>query len=257
MKTSLAWLIAAVTLVGCANQAESPANANNAPAPEPANNAPVPEPVNSTETGSNAEVAPTPDAETVTNLPSELNHDGLRYSGLNANKVLSYKVSQKGMPDNFGELKVTRTEVKDGKLKIERQRTGLAQLGNDSVEVRKDGVYVVKMANVDLSTATLELPADLSVGTTWSDTSEIEVNGVQMKNKATYKVVGDKSVKVPGGTFTCREITASGTISINGAVNPLKVNAFYAKDVGLIRMQLDTKSNGQDVSFDMVLNKAP
>lgn len=255
MKSNFLWLSALVLVVGCANQGAEPVTAaNNASSGEQAaNNAPVPEP----EASESTEAATTADAETVKTLPADLEHDGMHYSGLNANRVLSYKISQKGMPDQFGELKITRTALKDGKLAIVRQRPGLAQLGDDEVEVRKEGVFVTKMSAGSLENPTLELPADLSIGSTWSDTSEIEVNGTQMHNKATYKVVGDKSVTVPGGTFLCREISATGTITMSGAVNPLTVNAFYAKDVGLIRMQLTTKANGETVSFDMVLNKAP
>lgn len=189
-------------------------------------------------------------------MPANLKHEGFEYSGLGSGQPLTYTVKRTGFPDGEGTMTTQFLGIKDGKAGFARKREGdVASLGDDTVGVSADGVYVESMTSGSLGKPTLELPKDLAVGKTWSDKVEIEVGGQKVTQSANYKVAKEEAVKTGIGTVNAKLITVDGTITNGDTKSPLNAKFWYAKDVGLVKMTMSVKAGDVSQEFSLELKK--
>lgn len=239
MKPGIIWTLAALSafaLIGCnppADKGEAKAGEKGTTAPETAKAEPV-------------------------KLEGALNHDGFAYSGLADSSELTYTVvlAEGGTPTPGTQM--SKVGTKDAnKAQFTVSRTGaLAQLGEETQEVRPDGVWLVKMAPNTLKKETMALPADLSVGKTWKTTMEVEQVGEPVRIESTNKVERTEKITTTGGEFDTLLVTSSATVTMDGKTGTLNTREWRAKGVGTVRLKIEGKDpSGQAVSMSVELAK--
>ncbi len=230
--------LAAIFVAGC-NQPPKP----EAPAAQPD------KPTAATDT------AKAPD---VSEVGADFKTDAYNFYGLDCTKTLTYKLTETPKaPDKTGSQKVVYKGMKDGNPTFDIVRDGdLATLiGDDSVVVKKDGVYSTTAGAYSIDPPMLALPAKLVVGATWPSKQDVKsADGKPIKFDMTNKVLRQEKFKSAVGEFDCFVIETSGNIVNGDKKTPVNGTSWYAKDYGAVKMTLKTKDkNGVDVNFNIEL----
>jgi hypothetical protein len=235
LRTASALLLAILMLAGCQNAGEG---SNTAGGP------------GVTATGDSAPKEPAWTSE----VPEELKHDAYRYYGLtNPEPIYMEAVYPEG-PTRSGTQVTKFVEMKDGHAVFTIERTDdLAALGNQTVSVEKDGIYVTQadVAKVDHD---LEMPSDLSAGKTWKNHLE-STGGQDFVVDSTFKVEGPEKVTTGVGEREALLITSTGTGTLAGKKVTMSSRNWYTKDVGQVKAEItivDADGNKQTVTIQEV-----
>lgn len=186
-------------------------------------------------------------------VPAELKHAAFEYYGLDRKETLTVKSTGRPVGDGEGTQAVEFVEMKDGNAVYLITQTGiLADLPSQEIVVRKDGVYTTKIAGNALKEPSLELPADLSIGKSWTSKGEFTLSeSVTVKQDVNYKVVKIEKVKVPLGEYEALVLNASGSLTAQGQTNKISLKMWLAKGVGLIKSETETTQGGKPVKVVM------
>jgi hypothetical protein len=207
------------------------------------------EPTTTTTTGG-ATTGTTTGEEAVT-LPDSLKNSAYDYKGLGNDSLRTYTATFPKQPTEDGTETVRLEKVEDGKATFIIERTGaLSSLGTETVELSTKGVTTVA-ASSGVVTPMLELPADLHVGSSWTDKFESTQAGTTVKATVNLKAVREEKLKVPAGEFDCIVIenvmdatVTGGTADVNGTAKTT-ITAYYAKGIGIVKLVGKTvRSNG-------------
>jgi hypothetical protein len=194
-------------------------------------------------------------------LPKELESDAYHYFGLNLEKSLNVQITNsKTGVISTGSESVKLTDVKNGVATFDQTSTGgLAdQVGTETVELRKDGVYLVHSDKIDVGKPQLALPVGLTAGKSWKVDSSMQAGDRHLRQQVTYTVVGEQSVTSGGKSITALFVSGKGTVTgLDGKkTQAMTDNQWYAKDMGLVK-EIETVSQtgkGQKpVTFTMEL----
>ena len=104
----------------------------------------------------------------------ELRHDAYRYYGLGNQKAFVYELDQSTGMVEEGSQEFAYQGMVDGVPTYKLIRKGsLSMLGEETYTLGTDGISMVSTTMGELSGPALTVPADLSVGATWSSTQSI------------------------------------------------------------------------------------
>lgn len=190
-------------------------------------------------TGSSPETPPPPmDA-----LPANLKHEGFAYYGLGNSGELSFEVISSLAPGpSTGNASSKLVAIEGGAAKFITTRTGpLAQLGDEELEVRPDGIYNTRIGGEPVEPAQLVIPSELPKGKTWTTKGSVKLaTGKTLDQNIVYTVVGAEKTKTKAGEFDALKVTAKGEIKFDGKSSQSQVAAWYVKDVGIVKMTIST-----------------
>lgn len=199
-------------------------------------------------------------------VPADLQTAAYEYQGMNHDDLMTYDVVMASLVgEQEGTQQIKLEKVEDGVATYQVLRTGgLAQLGVDTRELRKDGVYTVSASLGILEAPALELPADLAVGKEWSAPMNMDkVNGTDQKVESIVasKAVREQKVKVPAGEFDCIVIESTIDATISGSIEKklngksvTKLVSSYSKGVGLIKLTgTITRADGEKSNVSIEL----
>lgn len=222
-----------IALAGCAPKAANPGEAKGGPDGTP--------------------------APTVHSVPAELQTDAHDYYGLGNRQTLTYEiVLGKGMAPQEGTQTTTPTgDAKDGKMTFETRRTGgLAQLGDETLSLQSDGLYLVAGSKVSPTKPALALPASLEVGKSWTDDTEMSGPGSSITLKGVSKVEGKESVTVKAGTFETLLVVQTAETVTNGSKGKVSQKTWFAKGIGVVKLNFELKQeNGEILTTTLELVK--
>lgn len=207
--------------------------------------------------------APAPAAK-LEDVSPEVKTEGAAYLGYPREGVLTYKYSQlEGMAAERGEETTKLASTEGGQAVFEITRSNaLAMLGSETVELRKDGVYMVKTSLGEINAPALTMPADVKVGSKWSSSLELtRPNGDVMSMTISYEALREEKIKVEAGEYETLVISGKGEVSVapkggEKRSSPWSSQLWHAKGVGHVRMMQDAKnSEGEPVKQYMELVK--
>lgn len=228
-----------ITLVGAGCGASAPRQEASSDSPSP-----------TTQVGS-TEPAPRGDDSACFNL----------YYPLKAGSAITYRMTSADMDVP---VTIRVTERTESTVKLEYTFTVRGQeakvtneLVCESGTIKGKGFFDFAQAftGLDISYDTISmdgeiLPHDLAVGREWDLTTEVEIHtnnermramldGRRQKTVIASKVVGEERVTVPAGTYDALKIEQVITIdtSVMGVSATTTANAWYAKDVGLVKSE--------------------
>lgn len=142
-------------------------------------------------------------------------------------------------------------------VRFDVTRTGaLENIGSQSIELRKDGIYTVSLAGNTFEKPVLEVPADLAVGKTWTSAGKFKLaNGEAADMNMTYKAVGTEKIKTALGEFDALKVTSSGTLKVGAANQKTSGTMWLAKGLGAVKTQMTIDSNGVKSELVMEVQK--
>ncbi|MGE0002372.1 MAG: hypothetical protein AB7F50_05945 [Fimbriimonadaceae bacterium] len=235
MRTTPIFVLLALTLAGCAPKAAEVAGAGATPKPGEA------------------------PAEKSFVVPEELKNDAYVYYGLGNTEEMTYEMVQgKGMaPQEGTQTMRTKSGAKDGKMVFSTVRSGgMSGMGDEELSLEKGGLYLTFGSIISPTEPSLVLPSKLDVGTTWKTDTTMTSNtaNTTVKMKGTSKVEKSETIKVKAGTFDTLLIIQTAEADNNGAKGTMSAKGWYAKDVGIVKMNLEYKqADGQIVTTTLEL----
>jgi hypothetical protein len=197
------------------------------------------------------EAKPSPTADSKTGggetasaeIPAALQHDAYTYNGLDCKDELVYEyIAQKGAEPLEGRQFVEGPEQKDNKALFTVKRSGsLSELGDDEVEVREDGVYLVGGSKSRPAKPSLLMPAKLGEGTEWDTDIELADGPGKVTLKGKNKASAVEKVKVKAGEFDAILVTQDSKLDTSGTKDDVTAKTWYAKGVGVVKMTLELR----------------
>jgi hypothetical protein len=177
-------------------------------------------------------------------VPADLMHDGYIYGGFSAKSASQkFVFTIEGQTPQEGEANNKFVELKDGKAIFERARSGaLANVGSDTAEIRKEGVFVASISSGKVSGDTMELPAKLEIGKTWPANTTIDSGKPEtgvIKQTGLYKVVRDEKVTVQGKSYDSRVVVMEGTMAGKDTKATVKTTFWLVKDLGAVKTRIE------------------
>ncbi|MCE9559744.1 MAG: hypothetical protein K8R88_12430 [Armatimonadetes bacterium] len=181
-----------------------------------------------------------------------LRHEGFSYYGLENPKPIKMRLDQgdgKGFVEGVTTISKEKSDNPDEEIFLATRTGGLERLGSDTIKVSKDGIMMVGSSVIQFSKPTMELPANVEPGKTWSESTDITIgNGTKGSLKSTYKIVGVEKVKVGAKEYEALVVSNVGSYSIGGAKSPVEAKAWYVKGVGLVRQKSVVTQSGQKIT---------
>lgn len=179
-------------------------------------------------------------------LPAALQHEGFRYSGLGAEKATRFAITRSDVPEpTVGEQSAEATSVGETIAMFSVRRTGgLAGFGTETLSVERDGVYLVSTSAGKIDKM-IVFPADFKVGAEWKTKATLETAaGQKMRLEGTYRVVRSEKVDTPTGKVDALLVTSEGSGDVDGKKLRVTGKTWYARDIGQIKMELETNMEG-------------
>lgn len=207
-----------------------------------------------TETKPEEPVAAAPDPS---EIPESLKHGGFKYYGLDSAAAETYELDRNGVKLE-GTQKAVFSGMVDGKATFTIERTeGLSDLGNETLEVREDGVYLTKSGANEVDPAVLSLPKDPKVGDSWPVAAQFTgPNGDKVSIKATQKVTKQEKLTTKAGDFDCLVVTMTGELTSGDKKSPVTGTSWYASGVGTVKLTVSSKdADGKPTSYSVTLVK--
>jgi hypothetical protein len=208
----------------------------------------------------NPESGGTNEAATDNSIPTSVQTEAFEYFGLSNSKPVAYSLDIKGDVAD-GELSRELLTVGDDLATFNINASGsMAQLGESVVEARPDGVYTVSNSLGEMSESSLELPADVSEGKTW--TSEVKFNltsGIKTQNRLESKIVGVEKIDTPLGQLEALKVQQTNTIDVtdgSGKTKRSQMSGFnwFGKGIGLLKSEGQVKNpDGSTVSIKILI----
>lgn len=217
--TLLCLLGLAFVIAGCQRQAPAEPEADQQP-------------------GAAAADQPAP-AETVLVLPEELRHEAALWHGLDQIRPKTYWFSmENGGREGMGSQVAEINLIEGGVAQLSITRTGaLADIGNEEVEVRPDGIWLVSTTLGTLDKPAKSMPANPAVGETWSNEYVLTATGGQkLQGRSNFRVARQEEVTTRAGTFQALLVVEEGTITVNDQRSTTRARSWYAKGHGMVKL---------------------
>ena len=190
-------------------------------------------------------------------IPENLKHGGFKFYGLDSTAEETYELDRNGVKLE-GAQKAVFAGMVDGKATFTIERSeGLSDLGNETLEVREDGIYLVKSGENTVDPAVLSLPKDPKVGDSWPVSAQFTgPTGEKVSIKATQKVTKQEKLTTKAGDFDCLVVTMSGELTSGDKKSPVTGTSWYASGVGTVKLTVTSKdADGKPTSYSVTLIK--
>lgn len=176
----------------------------------------------------------------VADIPDELVTEAVEYFGLLNDVERTYKVwlSTDDEPETGWE-RVTFLGFVDESPRFEFHRSGgLADLRDDIVELRKDGLYLVSTDLGPLKAPVLQIPSNVDVGSTWHSEMAIKhlETGKDFVQSMDFKIARVESTTVEAGTYSTLVVEVA--IIVAPLTEQSDITIFYAKGIGVVLLNL-------------------
>lgn len=213
---------------------------------------------------SNAPARNTPEANIPTtegrDIPPALLTEGAQYMGLGNLQTLVYRSATNETDNGEGTMSYRVTEVKDGEAIIEVTRDGsLAVMGSETMALKPDGLYTIKLGLGELDKPLLQAPADLAPGKKWVSSATLkQPTGTTLKMSQNFEAKGVEKVKVAAGEFDAIKILATLSIEqtdANGKVTKSTgdATAWFSKGIGLVKQVINlTGPQKQVITVELI-----
>lgn len=178
-------------------------------------------------------------------IPAKFKTDAYVYGGFELLGDQRFTQTISGQEPAEAVVTTTYLGMKDGFPQFKRVRSGaMSAMGSDTVSVTEKGVEIVEMSLGKINGDTLELPASLKVGTSWTSKNVIVMESDKIDQSSTYKVVGTESVTVPAGKFETLKITMTGTLKSSTLEGKIDATYWYAKNIGTVKTKITQQAKG-------------
>ena len=191
-------------------------------------------------------------------VSTELKHDAFAYNGFDRRTQLTYLFSQfqgdtAKQGTQMSELKSLTSDVAAYSVK----RSGsLDQIGDEELEVRPDGVYLVSTEQGSPNIPVRLMPSVVKPGTVWNyDYVLTTTQGLKMTFKGRAKAEKETKLKVAAGEFDTLMVTETAEMDKGGTKGTVSSKTWYAKGVGVVQMKMELKdSSGKIVTSTVELS---
>ncbi len=184
----------------------------------------------------------------ISKLPASLKGDAYDYYGLGRADAIKMKVNRDGSKEDATQT-VSMTKVDADHAEFLISSTGaLAQLGDVTVKLDKDGIRVVSMGESKVDPDTFELPNGLKKGKSWP----FKLPSAGSTISGTNKVIGTETIKTSVGTYKDAlvvETKASGTQA--GQKVALTSKQWLVKGRGQVKAEITNVSGGKTSKITM------
>ena len=251
-KLALLVLCGGILLSGCQSSSTAPVEVGKTPDSATAEKPKEPE---AATTASEPEPAT---AANIAEIPEKFKTDAYVYGGLEKLGQQTFSQTITGQEPSEAVVTTTYLGIKDGFPQFERVRSGaMSAMGTDTVRLTEKGVDIVSMSLGKISGDTLELPASLEIGKSWTSKNVVTTESDKIDQSSTYKVVGMESVTVPAGKFEALKITMTGTLNSTTLEGKINATYWYAKNVGTVKTTITQQAKGASspVSLTIELKK--
>jgi hypothetical protein len=172
-------------------------------------------------------------------IPAELRHDAFEYYGLGYTEPIDKEMEMQGNVYTGTERSELK-EIRDGiPIFVIRRTGGLGAIGEMEVSLEEDGLYVLSSTTGKLEGKNLEMPADLSPGKTWNQTSAFTTNdGSRVEHTGEFRVVGTETVQTKAGAREALLITSSGTWTQDGNRSKMETKSWYVRGRGAAKVEI-------------------
>jgi len=193
-------------------------------------------------------------------IPDALKHDGYEYYGLSSQEPVTLEVSSSGIQGiQTGTQSFRFREMKDGAAIFEVERTGNLEslLGNMTLAVEPDGVYVRESSIAKVGDRDVEMPAKLEPGTTWKTTTISEQADKELNIANEFKVVGTEAVKTKVAEYPdALLIQSTGEGTVKGQKVRMETKSWYVKGRGGVRAEVkSTDASGTTTTITIQESK--
>ena len=205
-------------------------------------------------TGTGSEKANTP---VPSPIPTQLQHDAFMYNGFNKTTQLSYLFSQyQGDTPKTGFQTSVVKSVAPSLATYSVKRSGSFDLvGDEELEVRPDGVYLVSSDQGSPSKPVRLMPATVRIGTVWDYDYILTKGDVKMSFKGKARAEKEVKLKVTAGEFETLMVSETAAIDKGGTKGTVSSKTWYAKGIGVVQMKTELKdSNGKIVTSSIELS---
>lgn len=137
--------------------------------------------------------------------------------------------------------------VDNGIAKFVVSRSGdLGQkLGNDYIELRKDGIYDVGNSLISLKHPILDLPADPQDGAKWSSDGTSQMQGQSIRQVINFTAKANQMEKIGGKMQSAMLITGHGTETQAGKTSDLTIKLYCVPELGQLKQVFVDQAKGQ------------
>jgi len=235
--------LVAVLVWGCRSETTTPTTSAPAPKTE----------TTQTPTPGTPETKPAEETPKPVSEPLKFTHAGADYYGLTSKSDVALTMTQSGQAPVEGTFVIKLGAVKGDSQEATVERTGgLAILENESVQVDKDGVWVLGTGGGTFDHKVMELPADAAPGKTWSQKAKLDNGGAAAEMDIQVKAVAEETIKTVRGDLKTLKVTNDGTMKQGDKTMKVSGVTWYAKGIGMVKatMSVDGKN-----SFSFALAK--
>lgn len=122
-------------------------------------------------------------------------------------------------------------------------RTGTlgAQLGNDLVVLRKDGVFNLANSQFKLSKESMEMPAQMQVGTKWNIKLTASTEAFSIDQDLNLQLKSPETISLPNGTHQALVIEATGTSVRSGQTSHTFNRVYCVANMGEVKTVVTEK----------------
>ncbi len=248
MKRIQSWtlLIALGLLIGgCQNS--TPAPATDSGAKEPSKES------SSTSTDTSTEL------EASVELPAELKTAAAEYYGMTGSRESVFETNWGADKKGEGTERVRILTVENGEARVDVVRAGeLAQLGSETVVIRKDGIYTESVGRGELSKPALQLPSDVAPGKKWNSSFDLKMpDGSVVKAEMNGEALAIEKIKLSDGKeydalvivnkYTMKSTPAEGA----GSTVTGEAKSWLVKGLGMVKLDMP---NPNEANARMVMN---
>lgn len=188
-------------------------------------------------------------ATTTAEVPAELKKDAFDYYGLSRTDPIKMKVSQNGGAAEEGTQTILLISAdKDHALYTVSNTGKLAQLGEVTLKLDKEGVKITGMNGNPLPQETMELPNGLTPSKAWPF-KYANLSG-------TNKLSGTSKVTTSVGTYTdALLVTSTAAGEQDGKKVQLTSKQWLVKGRGLVKAEMVSTQGGTKTTFVMEESK--
>lgn len=179
-------------------------------------------------------------------IAAELKHDAYSYNGFDRMTQLSYLFSQyQGDAAKTGFQTSVLKSVSPDVASFSVKRSGSFDLvGDEELEVRADGVYLVSSDQGSPAKPVRLMPASVKVGTVWEYDYALSKGDIKMNFKGKARAEKEVKLKVSAGEFDTLLVSETAQIDKGGTKGTVSSKTWYAKGIGVVQMKTELKDSG-------------
>lgn len=179
-----------------------------------------------------------PKASTALVMPDDLKHDAYHYYGLDMTGTINMELRLADGKVLTGTQSSKLESVGNGSATFFIDRTGGLEekAGDETVRVDRDGVWVVKNSLGAFKSKSVDLPASLTVGKTWTTEHTLTLpDGQAILEKSRWKVARPEKANTKVGEFDALLLTSSTDATVGNQKVQLESKYWMVKSRGAVK----------------------